>query len=311
MPTGACGIDCDVCKLRLLGTCSTCGSGKSPEAQMKLSAQQRIFGGTCAILECAALNHLAYCPRDCDAFPCDNFRIGPYPFSEGFLTMQHRRKQQRPPARSPNNVPVTVPSEYWDDLETRDILHLCTLTLTDPDPPAGPAEAMIFHSLNEAIRVDIPNRRLMRRGPEGWEATDDPLLELITLVYFKNVAAVYPLGKEIVGPKDLKEAHFFQGPHVLRTDHLLERYGEDPDGFRRAARFLSGAPLDMADAAFELRPFPRIPLYYLLWEGDREYPPRLSILFDRTIEEVFAADAIWGLVNYVSLRLIQGPGQPF
>ncbi len=311
MPTGACGIDCGVCKLRLLGTCSTCGSGQSAAAQRKLAAQHRIFGSTCAILACAALNGLAYCPRDCDAFPCDNFRIGPYPFSEGFLNMQQRRLRQRPPAVSPNNVPVSVPPEYWDRLQGREIPHLCALTLADPDPPQGPAAGMAFRCLNEPIRVDIADRRLMRREGDEWRKTEDPLLELITLVYLNNVSAVYPMGREIVGPNDLKEGHFFQGPHVLRTDHLLERYGTDLEGFRRAARFLDGTPVDMADAAFQLRPFPRVPLYYLLWEGDSEYPPRVSILFDRSIENVFAADAIWGLVNYVSLALIQGPGPPF
>ena len=45
MPTGACGINCDVCKLQLLGLCSTCGSGRSQEAQRKLAAQKAAFGG--------------------------------------------------------------------------------------------------------------------------------------------------------------------------------------------------------------------------------------------------------------------------
>jgi len=311
MATGACGIDCNVCKLRLMGACSTCGSGKSVEAQEKLAAQRRIFGGTCAILECAAMNGLAYCMRDCAAFPCENFEIGPYPFSQGFIQMQRRRIRQRPPAISHNKAPVSVPSEYWDDLQTKDVAHLCAVALADPDPAQGPAEGIVFHCLNEDIRVDIAGRRLMRRGEGEWIETDDPMLELIALIYCNAVSAVYPLGKDIVGPKDLKEAHFFQGPHVLRTDHLLERYGEDPDGFRQAARSLEGTPMEMADAAFQLRPFPRVPLYYLLWQGDREYPPRISILFDRSIEQVFAADAIWGLVNYVSLALVKGPDKPF
>ena len=45
MPTGACGINCDVCQLNLLGTCSSCGSGQSLEAEKKLDAQQRLIGG--------------------------------------------------------------------------------------------------------------------------------------------------------------------------------------------------------------------------------------------------------------------------
>jgi hypothetical protein len=63
----------------------------------------------------------------------------------------------------------------------------------------------------------------------------------------------------------------------------------------------------MADAAYELLPFPRVPLYYLFWRGDAEFEPRISVLFDRSIETVFSADAIWGLVGRVSTALLQGP----
>ena len=58
MATGACGINCDVCKLNLNGTCSTCGPGTSAVAAGKLSAQQRILGAPCAILACAQMNQI-------------------------------------------------------------------------------------------------------------------------------------------------------------------------------------------------------------------------------------------------------------
>ena len=60
----------------------------------------------------------------------------------------------------------------------------------------------------------------------------------------------------------------------------------------------------MADAAFRFLPFPKIPLYYLLWDGDDEFAADLNILFDRSIEQHFNADAIWGLVNLVSDMLL-------
>jgi hypothetical protein len=40
-----------------------------------------------------------------------------------------------------------------------------------------------------------------------------------------------------------------------------------------------------------------------LWVGDDEFQPRLSVLFDRTIDQHLAPDAVWGLVNLVSDRL--------
>ncbi len=302
MATATCGINCDVCKLRLLDVCSTCGSGKSLEARKKLEAQKRIFGRECAILACACMNHLDYCMRDCKAFPCDNFRIGPYPFSQGFLDMQERRLKHPPPALTPNRTSVSVPSEYWDTLQEKDIHTLCNLILAEPHPSGG----LWFHSLNTRIQVDIKSRCVRQWANEQWEKNDDPLLELITLLYLNGVKSFHPLGKDVVGTKDLKEGHFFQGPHELKTAPLLERYGNDLDGFRNAAEHLNGKAVDMADAAYRLLPFPRVPLYYLLWEGDDEFDPRMSVLFDRSIEQSFAADGIWGLVNRVSLALLKG-----
>jgi hypothetical protein len=303
MPTGACGINCDVCKLNLLGTCSSCGPGTSPQAEQKLAAQQRLLGGTCAILACAQLNGVAYCLRDCAQFPCDNFSQGPYPFSTGYLQMQERRRKQDPPAFAPDKSPVEVPSHFWDELQKKDLNTLCNWTLFRLDS----AQQMAFDFLNEEIRIDVAERCLKRHTDNGWEMTRDPLLELVTVAYLNQVETLNPLGREIVSVKDLKEGHFFQGPHELKTDPLLQRYGEDLLGFEEAARFLRGRPVDMADAAYELLPFPRIPVYFLFWQGDAEFTPRISVLFDRSIEAVLSADVIWGLVSRITTALVQGP----
>ncbi len=303
MPTGACGINCDVCKLRLMGICSSCGSGKSRGARKKLDAQQKRFGGTCTILACACMNQVAYCPRDCFSFPCENFAQGPYPFSRGFLEMQKRRLKQIPPAYDPHGHLVSVPQEYWDQIKTRDLNELCNFTLFDPYGSDG----LIFAFLQEDILVHIKNRCIKRRHEDGWKKTDDPLLELITLLYLNRVNSLYPIGRELVSKKDLKEAHYFKGSHDLDLGPLLERYGYDPDGFRQAAEYLGGIPRDMADWAYRLMPYPRVPLYVLFWKGDDEFGPEISVLFDRSIESFFSASAIWGLVKRVATALLMGP----
>ena len=303
MPTGACGINCDVCKLRLLEICSTCGPGKSIEAQRKLEAQRRILGDACPVLACAALNHLDYCLRDCNAFPCGNFRYGPYPFSRGFISMQERRRQERPPALTHNLTRLEVPAEYWETLKRKDLKSLSSITLSSPHTSGG----LLFRFLQEDILVDVRDSCIKRFESNEWKTTDDPLLELVVLLYFNGLDKFHPVGKDIVGPKDLKEAHYFKGLHDLPLTPLLERYGNDLEGFRKAAENIGGTSLDMADAAYVFYPFPRVPLYYLLWTGDEEFPPRLSVLFDRSVEQLFSASAIWALVKLVSTALLQGP----
>lgn len=188
----------------------------------------------------------------------------------------------------------------WEDLEKRSLDQLANLTLGLPLPGGR----LQFRFLNEDICVDIPHHHLTRVRGHDDLPLDDPLLTLVTLAYLNRVKAVLPLDRDIVGLQDLKESHFFTGPHALRTDGLLDRYDRDPAGFQRAVVSLEGRLVDMADAAGRLLPFPRIPLYFLLWFADEEFPARLRVLFDRSIEQFLPADAIWALVNRVAQALV-------
>jgi len=305
MPTGACGINCDVCGLTNLGLCSTCGPGTSQEARKKAAAQERLLGAPCPILACAMERRIAYCSRDCERFPCDRFRAGPYPFSHSYLDMNDRRRREIPEDRAPSGERIKVPPEYWDELEKRNMDIVCGNALAKPYPPKG----MLLPVMGEYLLIDLQDRSVFRQGDGKWETMKSPLLELLCLVYLLNVGPE-PLRGEMISVQELKCAHFFQGPHELRTSHLVRRYGRDVEGFRKAAELVGGESLELADAAYRFMAFPKIPLYYLLWEGDEEFPPRMNILFDRSIEAHLAADAIWGVVNMVSRSLISAHERP-
>ncbi|MFH2126472.1 MAG: DUF3795 domain-containing protein [Pseudomonadota bacterium] len=90
--TGACGINCMVCGLFRQGKCSPCAAGVEPEADKKLAVQLGLLGGTCPILQCARDRKIGYCSADCQDYPCKRFQAGPYPFSQGYLDMQFRRR---------------------------------------------------------------------------------------------------------------------------------------------------------------------------------------------------------------------------
>jgi hypothetical protein len=213
--------------------------------------------------------------------------------------MQKRRRSQKPPEQSPKGDLINVPPEYWDELKTLDMSKLCERSLAMLHPPGG----VVFRHLNDDLLVDINAGCLWRLKQDEREKVDHALLELVILVYLLN-ATYDVISREMIGVHDLKDAHFFQGPHALKVAPLVELYGNDLEGFNKAAENLGGEPLDMADSAYKFSPLPKTPLYFLLWEGDEEFQPNLSILFDRSIEKHLTADAIWGLVNLVSGRLL-------
>ena len=217
--------------------------------------------------------------------------------------MQARRLEGRPPPFDHNERVIQVPPQFWDELKAQDKTRLLNLTLFGSHASGG----LVFRFLNEEILVDIENRCLNKHVGNDWERLDDPLLELITLLYLNHVNAFHAIGRDIVNARDLKEAHYFKGRHQFKLAPLVERYGNDLAGFESAAEYCEGAPMDMADRAYRFLPFPRVPVYYLLWKGDAEFEPRISVLFDRSIENHFTASGIWGVVSLVSFALLKGP----
>ncbi len=238
MPTGACGLACDVCKLKLLNICSSCGPGKSQLAKAKLEAQKRLLGAPCPILACASLKQVDYCLRDCDLFPCENFNCGPYPFSQSFLAMQKRRRDEHPPALTPYRSLVQIPGQYWEKVQSRDLSELCRVL---PGSAYG-EDGLIFESFQEEILLDRRRGCLKRRQADVWEITAEPQLELVVLLYLNQVTEIPALTGELITVADLKEAHYFTGPHQLPLENLLERYGQDLPGFKNASLALGGNP---------------------------------------------------------------------
>ena len=197
---------------------------------------------------------------------------------------------------------LSVPEAHWSDLKKKALSEICANTGASLETPDG----LTIPFLNETLRIDLKRYCICKRGKDRWDQIAEPLLELITIVYLVNATAD-PLKEELIGMSELKDAHFFQGPHAVNVSELLARYGNDREAFRWASLKLGGAPLDLADAAYRFYPFPKVPVYYLLWEGDEEFSPNMSILFDRTIERHFSADGIWGLINLVSNGLLDKP----
>ena len=303
MPTGPCGINCDVCRLNTLSICATCGPGKSPEAMEKMTAQEKIMGKACPILQCASSKKISHCTRDCDDFPCSLFKDGPYPFSRGYLQMQERRRRLEIAGdKGWVRGKVKVPAEYWAALVTRDAREISSRALVSQMAPKG----WIVPFLNRNLLVDRETRCIFKEQEGTWEFVDNPLLELLCLVYLLNAGPEF-LSRERVGALDLKTAHYFKGPHKINAASLLARYGKDAEGFKAAAESLGGASISMGDAAYRFLPFPKVPLYYVLWLGDDEFQANLSILFDRSIEYHLKADAILGLVDLMNHLMLHGP----
>jgi len=296
MPTGACVINCDVCRLNQDGICSSCGNGTSEQGRLKHDAQKRLLGAPCPLLACARLNRIEYCPRDCSQFPCDNFfvdRIDLYPFSQSYLAIQKRRRKMADNKEKENNT-LEIPEQHWHKIGSRNI-----------DAVARSSGAAIVEEgslqldvMNQAVRVDLLRKLIEVDSANQWQPVR-PLTAFVIALYLAKCQSVELSGRW-VSEKDLSSSEFFRGIHRLRTDAVINRYGHAPDALIEAAKMFGGFETrDGGDAALMLWIFPRIPLKLILWCGDDELESALTVMFDQSIDHLLPGDGIWALVQMV------------
>ncbi len=295
--TAACGLNCQVCRLHIQGVCSSCGSGTSQAARDKLEAQVRLFGQGCSVLVCATNRQVAYCMRDCDDFPCDVFRSGPFPLSEGFLTMQARRREKAG-IEQQAGWPETTP-DFWERLDERTPGDVMAASGAIRNQAGG----YTLQCLNETWSIDPASRQILKReGAFGGEWDRQvPFLILVYLALARDEA----LSGELIPPRDLQPGQdFFRGKYSLNTTELEARFGRDKAAFERVGLSLGGRRLDLADAAFRLHVFPRLAVDFLLWTADEEFPARVNLLLDRRLLRHYPFDAAAVALNLLIQRLL-------
>ncbi|MDI7259797.1 MAG: DUF3786 domain-containing protein [Thermodesulfobacteriota bacterium] len=191
---------------------------------------------------------------------------------------------------------------YWDQLSQFHPNDVCHRTGAIDFPPQ---EGFLLPVYNLRYLIIPKTRKILR---VEW---NDQMIEEELPLFFCLMVLVYLTGaKEIkpehkwVSEKDLKGGfNFFQGPHSLQVRELENLYGKDPEAFLKAGRRLGGKEILYGNKGFALDVFPTIPLAYLLWEGNEEFPAKIRVLFDSTIQSHLPLDVIWCMVAETSRRL--------
>ena len=85
----------------------------------------------------------------------------------------------------------------------------------------------------------------------------------------------------------------------------MSAFGFDRDLFRSAGEALGATPDSFGDASFTLSALPMVPLTFILWEGDQEFPPSLRVLFDPSIDTYLPLEDITVLSKLAAVRIIK------
>ncbi|MFH2006830.1 MAG: DUF3786 domain-containing protein [bacterium] len=192
---------------------------------------------------------------------------------------------------------------HWRDLRSRPR----EMVLAQPGVTAGVGQGYEVRFLNGRVLVD-PERASMKELEPDPERIMSEVFQILVLNYLCGPHGGALTG-EVVSEKELPAgATFFRGPHELQVHSAVEAFGGDAERFERCGRALGGELVDHGDRAVRLWPFPEIPVTFVLWLVDEEFPASISVLFDRSISRWFELDMVFLLVQVLSQRLVRSPG---
>lgn len=153
----------------------------------------------------------------------------------------------------------------------------------------------------ETIIIDIP--RFSFRSAQDSNVT---LAAKILILHYLLKASGEPLGKEKIPYEDIPGCRPYLPVFERRVIRpLISAFGFERDPFRSAGEALGGAPEDYGDASFTLRALPMVPLTFILWEGDQEFPPSVKVLFDPSIDRYIPLEDITVLSKLAAVRIIK------
>jgi len=156
--------------------------------------------------------------------------------------------------------------------------------------------------LNRTYRINLPNVAIALLDSDE----EVPLKDKILLLHYIIQAKGTPLAEKSIAYKELPEGvSYFRTFHKRAIKPLVDHFGRQPEKLMEAAKELGGNKADYGDVAVTINAFKRVPITFVLWRGDEEFPPDGSILFDATVSDYLSIEDTNVLCERIAWKLVR------
>lgn len=189
-----------------------------------------------------------------------------------------------------------------EDLKKRNLHHTAELAGADIEIQKDGRAVFRIPFLGKPYLVQVGESvDIVKEGEEKEVSIQEKVL---ICHYLLNASGDPPSG-ELITFRQVPDGHFYYDAFQRRArDPFLSAFGKNPDLFRTCARMMGGEPVDAGDVGMVFRVLPRISIQLVLWEGDEEFPPEASVLFDSNIQHYLPVEDIAVLSGMVVYPLM-------
>ncbi len=161
---------------------------------------------------------------------------------------------------------------------------------------------IILEYLNQSYQIVLPDIDVSLIDSKQ----EVPIRDRVLILHYFTRAKGIPLTNRVIAYKELPEGiNYFPTFSKRAIKPLLDHFSREPYRLVDVAEKLGGRRADYGDVAVTIDAFSRVPVTLVLWQGDEEFAPEGSILFDSTIPDYLSTEDITVLCETISWRLVR------
>lgn len=154
---------------------------------------------------------------------------------------------------------------------------------------------------DEDIELTVPG--FVFKNAKGSNIT---LTTKIVLLHYIIAASGKQASPDLLPYEDIPGCRAYAPVFERRvTRPLLSAFGFARDAFFEAGTALGGRREEYGDVSFTLQALPRVPITFILWEGDEDFPPSMKVLFDDSIHTYLPLEDIVVISKMAATRIIK------
>ena len=171
---------------------------------------------------------------------------------------------------------------------------------------------VVYHEKKAGATIEVPffDEVISMEMPGfAFKSSKSPTVSLVTkiiVLHYLIKADGQPLSGGQVSYEDIPGARSYLPVFESRvTKPLISAFGYNRDAFLESGLVAGGREEEFGNASFTLSAFPRVPITFILWEGDDEFRPSVKTLFDSSISSYLPLEDIAVVSRLATARIIK------
>ena len=161
------------------------------------------------------------------------------------------------------------------------------------------------------LTLDFLNKKITMTWPDCdisfIESGDEvPIQQQVLLLHYLIGAKGSAIKGKWIAYQEVPDGKFYLDAFLRRAKNpMVQTFGMQPELLVKLATEVYGAkPFDQGDLSVVVQALPMVPVALILWQGDDEFPPEGTILFDRSISDILSAEDIAWLAGMIIYPLM-------